>query len=77
VTAASIVLAGIAVGGLQATLLARAARRRAGGLGVLLRLGLVAAVLLVAARSGHLVAAAAGWALGFGVASLVWVRRLG
>lgn len=69
-------IAGAAAGVVQAGLLARASSRGPHPLGLLGRLLLVAAVLLLAARAGHLLAAAGGWLLGFGVASAAVYRRL-
>lgn len=60
----------------QAELLGRAAQRGPAPLGLLLRLGLVAAVLLLAAREGQLALAAGGWLAGFASAALVVYRRL-
>lgn len=70
-------IAGLAVGIAQAGLLARAAAHGPHPLGLLVRVGLVASVLVVAAVSGHLLAAAAGWLLGFAAAVVVARRRWG
>jgi hypothetical protein len=67
-------LAGVTVGAVQVVLLARAARGRPSG--PLLRLAVVGAVLLLAARAGHLAAGAAGWAAGFVLAAAPIRRRL-
>lgn len=68
---------GALTGALQAGLLGRAAARGPHPLWLLARLTLVGGVLLCAARAGHLLPAAAGWLVGFLVAT-VWVhRRLG
>jgi hypothetical protein len=67
---------GAAVGGAaQAALLARAARTGLDPLGALLRAVLAVAVLLAAARAGHLLAGVAGWAAGFGASSCFVLRR--
>lgn len=58
------VTAGVAAGALQATLLASAVRRPT-ALGFWLRLGTTGVVLWYAARAGHVLLAASGWALGF------------
>ncbi|GHG96394.1 hypothetical protein [Comamonas sp. JC664] len=68
-------LLGAAAGVVQAHLLVNAARGRAGALSLLLRLGLVGAVLLVSALAGHLVAGAAGWLAGFAATSALVQRR--
>lgn len=68
-------IAGVVVGLAQAGLLARAVGHRPHPLGFVLRLGLVAVVLVVAALRGQVLAAAAGWLLGFVVAVLVVQRR--
>ncbi|MEZ5966019.1 MAG: hypothetical protein R3F56_19440 [Planctomycetota bacterium] len=69
---AAFAAAGVAVGALQATLLAGAVRRPTAS-GFWLRLGVTGVVLWCAARTGHLWFAAGGWALGFAVACGVTV----
>lgn len=68
-------LCGSAVGLVQAGFLARTARRGPHILGVLVRLVLVAGVLFVAARAGHLLSGVAGWIAGFAVALAIAYRR--
>jgi hypothetical protein len=70
------VLCGTAAGVAEAILLARATRGRPHPLSFLGRLLLVAGVFVLAAKAGHLVLAAAGWALGFAAAAVVAYRRL-
>jgi len=60
----SFLVIGVAIGIAQAFLLRRAVRRGGTPFGVLSRLLVVGGILAVAAQSGHLVAAALGWALG-------------
>ena len=70
--------AGLSAGVLQATMLWRTARRLTSwtpALGVL-RLALVSLVLVVAAVSGAILAAAAGWAVGF-IALCGWIVAKG
>jgi hypothetical protein len=69
-------VSGAAAGAVQARLLGRAARTSPGPLGALGRLLLVAAVLVVAARAGHIAAGSAGWATGFLVGAVLVYRRL-
>jgi hypothetical protein len=61
-------------GVLQSLHLRRSARGTPGPFAVLLRLGLVAGALAVAAVNGHILAAAAGWSLAFLLsgALIVW-----
>ncbi|WP_338865010.1 hypothetical protein [Myxococcus stipitatus] len=68
------VLAGVGVGLVQSRLLASSVRGGAHLLSLLLRLGLVGAVLFLSARAGHLASGAAGWFAGF-VAASVWLQR--
>lgn len=70
------ILFGAIAGVLQAGSLARAARGAANPFAPLLRLLAVGAVLVVAARAGALLAAAAGWLAGFVIAAVVIARRL-
>lgn len=67
---------GAAAGVLQVRSLARAARGAGNPFAPLLRFVAIGAVLFVAARSGALVAAAAGWLAGFVIAAIVIARRL-
>jgi hypothetical protein len=67
---------GVAVGAMQAGLLERSVRRGPGPVGLFVRLGMVAAVLVVAARFGHLVPGATGWFAGFLTATMIVSRRL-
>lgn len=69
-------LGGVAAGAVQARLLARSARGRAGSFSVLGRLLLVGAVLFLAALAGHLAAGALGWAAGFAATAAFVYRRL-
>jgi hypothetical protein len=69
-------LVGAAVGASQAALLARTARGGVHPLWFFLRFALVAAVLLVAARSGAVLPAAAGWAVGFVISAVTAYWRL-
>lgn len=71
-TALLFALAGAAAGAIEVALLLRTARGRGGPASFLARLLLVAAVLVVGARAGHLVATAAGWLAGF-AGSGAWV----
>lgn len=66
---------GGAAGAAQAGLLWRAARRRPGPAALLARLGLVAGVLLLAARAGQLLPGAAGWLAGFLLAGALLAGR--
>ena len=68
-------LGGLA-GLLQASLLARSAKGTPGPLSLLLRLGIVAAVLVYAAVSGSLLLAAGGWLVGYLAAALASYWRL-
>jgi hypothetical protein len=70
-------LSGAAAGAAQAGLLGRAAGASPSPLGVLLRLFIVAAVLVVAARGGYIAAGTAGWATGFLLGAVLVHRRLG
>jgi len=67
---------GVAAGAIQAGLLGRSVRRGPWPMGLVARLGLVAVVLAVAARSGHVVAGAAGWFAGFLVMAAIAHRGL-
>lgn len=69
--------AGVAAGAGQAALLGWALRRRLGTSGLLARVGLVAALLVLAASAGYLIQAAAGWLAGFASAAAIVRRRLG
>ncbi|MHB8416542.1 MAG: hypothetical protein ACYDCL_00595 [Myxococcales bacterium] len=69
-------LGGATAGTVQAGLLVWSVCGRPGSLAALLRFSLVAAVLVIAARAGHLVPGAAGWLGGFAVASACAVWRL-
>lgn len=69
-------VAGLAAGLGQAKMLRRATEGGQGPAGALARLGLVAAVLVGAAWLGHLLVAAAGWAVGFATAGVHEYRRL-
>lgn len=70
------VLGGVAVGVVQALLLARAAAGSAVAAPMIVRLLLVGAVLVLAARSGQLVPGTAGWVSGFAVScALLYFRR--
>lgn len=71
-------LLGAAAGVLQAMLLRRAATAGAlpHPLAAPARMLLVGAVLAAAALSGHLLAGAAGWVVGFSVTAASLVRRL-
>lgn len=66
---------GAAAGASHAWLLRRAVRARASPLGTLGRFFLVAAALVAAALAGQLLAAASGWAAGFGLAASWLARR--
>lgn len=63
-------------GAAQAQLLGQAARRGPSPLGLLVRIGVVAAVLVVAARDDQLVLAASGWLTGFTATALKVYRSL-
>ncbi|MCA9589651.1 MAG: hypothetical protein KC657_30300 [Myxococcales bacterium] len=67
-------IGGAALGATHAALIARAARRQAHALSGVARLALVGAALWLAARSGHLVAAAIAWAIAY-AAAIALVRR--
>jgi len=69
-------LAGATAGAAQAGLLGRSVRRGLHPFGLLVRIGLVAAVLVLAARAGHLVPGSVGWLAGFLVAAAIVHRRL-
>ncbi|HUB08800.1 MAG TPA: hypothetical protein VMB50_17465 [Myxococcales bacterium] len=69
-------IAGIAAGGAQATLLSFSAGGRSRFPAFLARIAVVAAILLLAVRAGHLVPAALGWVIGFAAASALALRRL-
>ncbi|MGD8860690.1 MAG: hypothetical protein PVI30_11830 [Myxococcales bacterium] len=66
---------GAATGAAQSALLRRDATTKARPFGLLLRLAGVAAVLVAAALSGHLREAAAGWAIAYGLTTLLIARR--
>lgn len=65
-----VALLGGVVGVGQAVLLHRAARRGPGPVGVLARLLLVGAALVVAGAAGALAAGVVGWAIGFAATCL-------
>jgi hypothetical protein len=70
-------LSGAFAGAAQAGLLARSARGVPDLFSFLIRLILVAAVLFLAARAGHLPLGAAGWLLGFAASVAIlhrWLR---
>lgn len=67
-------LAGALAGAVQTHLLARSTRKGPGIFSFAIRLLLVGAVLLTAAWSGQLVAATAGWILGFAAGLAIQVR---
>ncbi|MEJ2087103.1 MAG: hypothetical protein P8Y69_01170 [Gammaproteobacteria bacterium] len=67
-------LVGALVGVVQTHLLARSTTRGPGLFSYAVRLILVGAVLLIAARSGHLASAACGWILGFAVGMAIQLR---
>ena len=69
-------LAGAATGIAQGGLLARAARGPAASALAWLRILVVGATLTLAARAGHLAAAALGWFAGFVVTVVLVQRRL-
>jgi len=69
-------LGGAQAGLAQAGLLFFAARRGPGPASALTRLLLVGALLLLAARSGHLLFGAVGWIVGFASTALVLQQRL-
>ena len=69
-------LLGVAAAWLQVEMLGRAVQRGANAAGMAGRLGVVAAVFLLAARAGHLPAAVVGWLAGFAVAGPLAWRRL-
>lgn len=69
-------LLGAGAGAAQTGLLAWSVRRGTRTGWTLLRFVLVAAVLLVAALSGELPAAAAGWFAGYAITSPIAARRL-
>ena len=74
-TAVIMLAAGLLAGALQVGLLARDARHP--GVSFFpVRLALVAGVLLLAASTGHLLAGAAGWAIGFASTMPIAYRRL-
>jgi hypothetical protein len=70
-------MAGVAAGAVQAALLARSTGTVAVVPAFLLRYAIVAVVLVVAARAGYLIPAAAGWAGGFAISAGVAYRGLG
>jgi hypothetical protein len=70
-------VSGAAAGAAQVGLLGRSVRRGLDPLGLLARIGLVAAVLVLAATTGHLAMGAAGWFAGFALAVGTAQRRLG
>ncbi|HEX7785397.1 MAG TPA: hypothetical protein VF653_04180 [Methylomirabilota bacterium] len=65
----------VAVGAVHAVLLRRAARLGAGPVGLVARLLLVAALLVIGARSGWLVTGAVSWGTGFAGGVLVLASR--
>lgn len=69
-------LAGAAAGAAEAGLLARATRAGLGVPSFLVRLALVAIVLVAAARAGHVVAGALGWAAAFATGVALLERKL-
>jgi hypothetical protein len=69
-------LGGALAGMAQARLLARSARSRTGAVSIFARLLLVGAVLLPAARAGHLASGTAGWMAGFAAAGVLLHRGL-
>jgi len=69
-------LSAAAVGAVQARSLGTTARSGPHPLGLILRLSLVTAVLVLAARADQLWFGAAGWALGFAATSALVYRRL-
>jgi hypothetical protein len=66
---------GAAAGVAQSALLRRDATAGPRHFGLLLRLVVVGAVLVTAAVSGHLWEAAGGWALAYGLTTLLNARR--
>jgi hypothetical protein len=74
-TAWAALLGGVATGAAQAGLLRRASRVGPGLTSLLVRLLLVGAVLLLAARAGHLAQGAVGWMAGFAASGLLLHRR--
>lgn len=69
-------LSGAAAGAAQAGLLGRTVRCGLHPLGTLTRVGLVPAVLVLAARTGHLAPGAVGWLAGFVIAAAIVHRML-
>ena len=69
-------ISGVCAGLAQVWLLLRSAQGSVGPFALLLRLGLVAAVLVTAVLFGFLQSAAGGWLAGYLVAVIVGVRRL-
>jgi hypothetical protein len=70
-----VLLAASGAGIAHGALLQRGARQGALPLGLVLRLLLVGMFLFAAAALGHVVAGAAGWAMGYSATCLVLVRR--
>jgi len=71
-----VTFAAASAGAVQAASLARSARSHPSPLAPFARLMLVGAVLLVAARSGHVALGAAGWLVGFALSVALFYRRL-
>ena len=69
-------LAGATAGALQSRSIGRSLGRHHDPLATLLRLGLAAIVLFLAAKHGHVLACASGWAAGFLIVGLWVFRRL-
>jgi hypothetical protein len=74
--AALFIVVGVVAGTVHARMLARAAAQVPHPLALALRFSLVACVLVTAAVTSHLFAAAGGWAAGFAVAAVISHRRL-
>ncbi|MGR8918779.1 MAG: hypothetical protein ACU85V_04100 [Gammaproteobacteria bacterium] len=72
----AIAVGGTLIGAAQAGLLARSLHVASNPFAFLVRLLLVAAVLYVAARAGHLALGAAGWVLGFAAGVAVFRRGM-
>ena len=68
-------VAALCAGGAQAWLLRRDAGRSPRPFGFLLRFALACAILVTAALSGRLLAAALGWFVGFSLSALWLLRR--